>query len=225
MAATDPYATGETQRRVGFVLGGGGDLGANEVGMLRALLERSIVPDLVVGTSVGALNGAAVAALPTLEMVERLETAWRQLGDERIFDSPLRVAGNLIRERTHLHSNQPLRRLILRLLPVSTFEELAVPFQCVAASIERAAEHWFTRGSLVEPILASSAVPGLLPAVEIGGGHFLDGGIVENNPIGRAPPPRATQLFGPHPGPLQAPLPPPPHPFPGGAPAVAIARP
>jgi len=104
MAATDPHATGETQRRVGFVLGGGGDLGANEVGMLRALLERGIVPDLVVGTSVGALNGAAVAAQPTLEMVKRLETAWHQLGGERIFDSPLRVAGTLIRERTHLHS-------------------------------------------------------------------------------------------------------------------------
>jgi len=224
MGATDRHARGDMQRRVGFVLGGGGDLGANEVGMLRALLERGIVPDLVVGTSVGALNGAAVAALPTLEMVERLETAWRQLGDERIFDSPLRVAGNLIRERTHLHSNQPLRRLILRLLPVSTFEELAVPFQCVAASIERAAEHWFTRGSLVEPILASSAVPGLLPAVEIGGEHFIDGGIVNSIPIERALQLGATDLYVLHVGRIEQPLQPPRNLFQVATVAFEIAR-
>ncbi|HMC08845.1 MAG TPA: patatin-like phospholipase family protein [Actinomycetota bacterium] len=224
MAATDPHATGETQRRVGFVLGGGGDLGANEVGMLRALLERGIVPALVVGTSVGALNGAAVAAQPTLEMVKRLETAWRQLGDERIFDSPLRVAGTLIRERTHLHSNQPLRRLIHRLLPVTTFEELAVPFQCVAASIERAAEHWFFEGSLVEPILASSAVPGLLPAVEIGGEHFIDGGIVNSIPIERALQLGATDLYVLHVGRIERPLQPPRNLFQVATVAFEIAR-
>src|SRR6266516_3086840 len=111
-----------TRRTVAFVLGGGGDLGANEVGMLRALIERGIVPDLVVGTSVGALNGAAVAAEPTMEMVDRLEHTWRTLGKQRIFDSPFRIAATLIRERTHLQSHQPLRRLILRLLPVVTFE-------------------------------------------------------------------------------------------------------
>ena len=60
------------QRRVAFVLGGGGHLGANEVGMLQALLERDITPDLIVGTSVGALNGVAIAADPSLETVREL---------------------------------------------------------------------------------------------------------------------------------------------------------
>lgn len=169
-----------------FVLGGGGDLGANEVGMLRALLERQIRPDLIVGASVGALNGAAVAAEPTVKMVDRLEDAWRQLTETGVLGSPLRVAGNLLRGRTHLHSNDRLRQVCARLLPVRTFEELAVPFQCVAASIEQAAEHWFSSGPVIEAILASSAVPGLLPVMEVNGEHFLDGGIVNSIPIERA---------------------------------------
>src|SRR5205807_2563111 len=141
-------------------LGGGGDLGANEVGMLRALLERDILPDLIVGTSIGAINGAAIAAEPSLQMLDRLEAVWRRLGKERIFDSPFRIASTLIRERTHLNTGLPLRRLLDRLLPVTTFEELAVPFQSVAACIERVAEHWFTEGCLIDAIVASSAVPG-----------------------------------------------------------------
>src|SRR3981081_3356664 len=117
--------------KVAYVLGGGRDLGANEVGMLRALLERGILPDLIVGTSIGALNGAAIAAEPTLDMLDPLEGAWLRLGKERVFDSPLRIASTLIRERTHLNSNLPLRRLIHRLLPVTTFEERAAPFKGV----------------------------------------------------------------------------------------------
>lgn len=175
-----------TEPRVAFVLGGGGDLGANEVGMLRALLEREITPDLIVGASVGALNGAAIAAEPSIAMVDRLEAAWRQLTATGVLGSPLRVATNLLRGRTHLHSNDRLRQICARLLPVRTFEELAVPFQCVAASIEQAAEHWFSAGPVIEAILASSAVPGLLPVMEVDGEHFLDGGIVNSIPIERA---------------------------------------
>lgn len=195
--------------KVAFVLGGGGDLGASEVGMLRALLEREITPGLIVGTSVGALNGAAIAADPTMAMLERLESTWRSLGKERIFDSPLRIAGTLIRQRTHLNSNDRLRRLIHTLLPVTTFEELAVPFQCVAASIERAAEHWFSEGPLVDAIVASSAVPGLLPVVEVGGEHFMDGGIVNSIPIERAIRLGATELYVLHVGRVDRPLEPP----------------
>ncbi len=200
---------GPSPRKVAFVLGGGGDLGANEVGMLRALLERGILPDLIVGTSIGALNGAAIAAEPTLEMLDRLEAAWRRLGKEHLFDSPFRIASTLIRERTHLNSNLPLRRLIQRLIPVTTFEELAVPFQCVAACIERAAEHWFTEGRLVDAVVASSAVPGLLPVVEVGGEHFMDGGIVNSIPIERAIALGATELYILHVGRIERPLEPP----------------
>src|SRR5206468_7167137 len=102
--------TGRRRGKVAFVLGGGGHMGAHEVGMLGALLERGVVPDLVVGTSVGALNGAAVAADPTTESVERLERAWVNLGQDPVFDrSPFAGAANLVRTRTHLYSNRPLR--------------------------------------------------------------------------------------------------------------------
>jgi NTE family protein len=204
-----PETDAQVPPRVAYVLGGGGDLGANEVGMLRALLERGILPDLIVGTSIGAINGAAIAAEPTLEMLDRLEDVWRRLGKERIFDSPFRIASTLIRERTHLNSNLPLRRMIDRLLPVKTFEELAVPFQCVAACIERAAEHWFTEGCLADAIVASSAVPGLLPPVEIGGEHFMDGGIVNSIPIERAIALGATELYILHVGRVERQLQPP----------------
>lgn len=73
--------------RTAFVLGGGGNLGAVQVGQLRALLEHGIVPDVVVGCSVGALNGAAVAGEPTLDEVVRLTDLWKRLGREDIFPS------------------------------------------------------------------------------------------------------------------------------------------
>ena len=71
-------------------------------------------------------------------------------------------------------------------LPVQTFEDLVVPFECVAASIERAREHWFHTGDLIEPVLASCALPGVLPPVRIGDEHFYDGGLVNSIPLDRA---------------------------------------
>src|SRR2546428_9152786 len=182
--------------RSAFALGGGGHQGASEVGMLRALIEFGVQPDLIVGTSVGALNGAAIAAAPTLETVHKLRDVWMGLDDDRIFGGSLFAgAATLVRSRTYLHSNRPLRTLIERLLPASRFEDLAVPFQCVAASIEKAAEHWFFEGPLVDAILASAAVPGVLPPVEIGGQHFVDRGIVDSVPISRAVELGAKEIF------------------------------
>lgn len=193
--------------RVAFVLGGGGHNGAAEVGMLRALLERGIKPDLIVGTSVGAMNGAAVAADPTPGVAEALRATWSSVGQRDIFGgSFLTGAMNLVRSRTHLHSNRPLRTLLGRLLPVSRFEDLAVPFQCVAACIERAAEHWFSEGPLADAILASSAVPGVLPPVEIEGEHFVDGGIVNSVPISRAVELGAKQIWVLHAGRIETAL-------------------
>ena len=182
-------------------------MGAYEVGMLRGLLEEGIRPDLVVGTSVGALNGAAVAASPTLEMVGRLRDVWLSVDEDKIFGGSL-IAGarNLVRSRTHLHSSRPLRGLIADLVPVSTFEELAVPFQCVAASVERAEEHWFNEGPLADAVLASAAVPGVYPPVEIAGEHFIDGGVVNSIPISRAVELGAQEIYVLHVGRIETPL-------------------
>lgn len=212
--------------RVAFVLGGGGGpLGAHEVGMLRALIERSIVPDLVLGTSVGAINGVAIAADPTPDGVERLVAAWSDIDRSRIFDgSVVRRLATLARTRTHLHGNESLRMLLSELLPVSRIEELAVPFQCVAASIEGACERWFADGPIVDAVLASAAVPGLLPPVQIGGEHFLDGGIVNSIPLSRAIALGAEQIFVLHVGRLDRPLEPPRSPWEVALVAFEIAR-
>jgi len=213
------------KRKIAFVLGGGGRLGAAEVGMLRALFERGVVPDLIVGTSIGAMNGVAVAAAPELRTIERLEEMWTMLDKNEVFSgSMLAGAANLVKTRTSLQSNQALRRLIEQMLPASTFEELVITFQCVAASIERAAEHWFYEGPLVDAILASSAVPGILPAVKIDGEHFIDGGIVNSIPIDRAVELGATEVFVLHVGRIERPLSPPKNPWQVGMVSFEVAR-
>src|SRR5215217_1915075 len=116
-----------------FVLGGGGQLGAHEVGMLRALLERGVRPDLVLGTSIGAINGAAVAADPSLAAVDRLSGTWSAIERDDVFGGSLfGRLGTLARTRTHLHDNAGLRARLADSLP-ARIEDLVVPFQCVAA--------------------------------------------------------------------------------------------
>jgi NTE family protein len=208
-----------------FVLGGGGVLGAAEVGMLQALAEAGIRPDLVVGTSVGAINGALVAADPTPGSVDRLRGLWEELASRRVFaGSVLGQVGTLVRTRTHLHPREPLRELLEAALPVRTFAALPVPFQCVAASIERAAEHWFTDGPLIDAVLASCAVPGLLAPVELDGEHYLDGGLVHSIPVGRAVALGADTIYVLHVGRIDRPLHPPATPWEVAQVAFEIAR-
>jgi len=193
--------------------------------MLRALIERGIVPGLVVGTSVGAINGAAVAADPTAEGVRRLTRMWSAIDRSDVLEgSFLGRLGTLARTRTHLHENESLRALLHEALPVSRIEDLVVPFQCVAASIERACEHWFTDGPLVDAVLASASVPGILPPVEIGGEHFIDGGIVNSIPVSRAVELGARRVFVLHVGRLDRPLDPPRWPWEVALVAFEIAR-
>jgi NTE family protein len=192
-----------------IVLGGGGVLGATQVGMLRALLETGIRPGLVVGTSVGAINGAAIAAAPNIAGVENLAGLWASLAEAGMFtDNVLARASTLARYRTHLYSPAPLRKLLTAHLP-ATFADLEVDFQCVAASIERAGARWFSSGPLGEAVMASAAVPGLLPPVVIDGEHFLDGGLVHSIPVGRALALGAMDIYVLHVGRIEQPMKPP----------------
>ena len=178
------------------VLGGGGVLGAVQVGMLRALLEAGVRPDLVVGTSVGAINGAVLAACPAAEVADRLDGLWRSPDAAEIFAAgTVARLRELVRTRTAVHSAAPLRRALVAQLGDRRIEHLPVPFQCCAARIEDAAEHWFDRGPIVDAVLASAAVPGLLPAVRVGGHDYLDGGLVNSIPLGRAVELGATRVF------------------------------
>jgi NTE family protein len=180
-----------------FVLGGGGVLGAVEVGMLQALFERGIEPDLVLGTSVGALNGAMVARDPSPTVVERLTELWQEVASSRDVygDRTLRTVRRAMSTGTHIYSSGPMRRRLEEEFGDATFEELPVRFQVCAASIERAAEHWFESGPLVPAVVASAAVPGLLPPAKVGDEHFLDGGIVNSIPLGRAVALGADEVF------------------------------
>jgi NTE family protein len=198
-----------------FVLGGGGLLGAAEVGMLRALLEAGVRPDVVLGTSVGAINGALVAADPSRTTVERLAALWEGVaeGREVYGEGAVRQVTRAVRTGTHVHSTEPLRRRLAEELGELTFADLAVPFQCCASSIERAAEHWFTEGRLVDAVVASAAVPGLLEPAVVDGEHFLDGGIVNSVPVGRAVDCGARRIFVLQVGRVDRPLRPPRRPW------------
>ncbi|WP_329459735.1 patatin-like phospholipase family protein [Streptomyces sp. NBC_01497] len=209
-----------------FVLGGGGALGAHEVGMLQALFTAGITPDLVVGTSVGAINGAAVAADPTQGAVERLTDLWTGLGHAGVFSGSLanRFATVVRSGGTHLYSAEPLRRLLAEHLPVERIEDLRLPFQCVAAGIEGAAEHWFAEGPLADAVVASCSVPGLLPPAEIGERHYIDGGLVNSIPVGRAVALGARTVYVLQVGRIEAPLRPPRYPWQVAMVSFEIAR-
>ena len=210
---------------VAFVLGGGGILGAHEVGMLRALAESSIDADVILGTSVGAINGALFAADPTVAGVERLSELWADSNfAELSTGSVLRRVATLARTGTHLQSLTEMRARLVEALPVGRVDELELPFQCVAASIERAAEHWFEEGDLADVVLASCAVPGILPPVKIGDEHFIDGGIVNSIPVARAVALGATTIYVLQVGRLEKPLAPPRWPWEVGLVAFEVAR-
>ena len=125
---------------------------------------------------------------------------------------------------THLWSAEPLRQRLEDELGEVTFEELPVPFQVCAASIERAAEHWFTTGRVVDAVVASAAVPGLLPPAKVGDEHFLDGGIVNSIPLGRAVELGATRVFVLQVGRIDRPLKPPKRPWQVARVSFEIAR-
>jgi NTE family protein len=171
-----------------FVLGGGGKWGAVEVGMLRALDEAGITPDLILGTSIGAMNGAVAADQPGPAGVEKLAAVWEDIGRNEILQgSRLDRFKRAATLRPALNDTTELRAMVENSHePGRQIEDLTIPFQCVAASIERAAEHWFVRGPLVDALMASAAVPGLFPPVEIGDEHFYDGGLVNSIPLTRA---------------------------------------
>ena len=201
-------------RRTAFVLSGGGNLGALQVGMLRALIERRIEPDLVLGCSVGALNGAAIASDPSLAMVGRLQDLWRTIGEKDVMPAGLLPSTlQLARKGVAIHDNANLRQVIEGLLVPRRFEDLQVPFQCVAAALAEGTETWFDEGPIVEPILASSAIPAVYPPVEIDGIKYLDGAIVNDVPVSRAVQLEADRIFVLHVGSWDRPRPEPKRPI------------
>jgi NTE family protein len=173
-------------RPVGFVLGGGGSLGAAQVGMLRALGDAGIVPDVVVGTSVGSLNGAIVAADPE-RAADVLRNLWARTTREKIFPGRGWLQIRTLRDaKTFLYSNDGLIDFLREELPVDTFAELRLPFGAVATDAETAEPVVITSGLLSSALLASTAIPAVFPPVWRNGRTLYDGGLVANVPMRQA---------------------------------------
>ena len=173
--------------RTAFVLSGGGNQGVSQVGMLRALVERAIEPDVIIGTSVGALNGAVVATSPVLAQIEHLEDVWRGLTGERVFPGGAwRRAWNLVRRDDHIISNEGLHSIISGTLIAETFGDLVVPLRVVTADLETGTEVVFASGPLQPALLASAALPGIFPPVRMDDAVLVDGAVVNLVPISHA---------------------------------------
>ncbi len=167
-----------------FVLSGGGSLGAVQVGMLLALADRHITPDLLVGSSVGALNAAYVAGHPGHRGVEDLARIWIKLRRSDVFPTDVRrIARALTGHVNGIADSRPLRRLVREQLPFDRIEDAPWPLAVVATEVTTGREVVLTEGPTVEAIMASAALPGVFPPVEVEGHLLMDGGVVNNSPI------------------------------------------
>jgi NTE family protein len=174
--------------RTAFVLAGGAALGAMQAGMLQALYERGIVPDLLIGTPAGALNAAYVASRPqTAATARELAAVWCGLRRKDVF--PLRPAtllSGLAGRRDHLVSNHGLRRIATRHLEIARLEEASIPLHLIACDLLSGQEARLSEGPVIEAVLAAVAIPGLLPPVRLGDQLLTDGGVANNTPISHA---------------------------------------
>jgi NTE family protein len=170
-----------------FVLSGGGNQGVAQVGMLRALLERGITPDVVIGTSAGALNGAALATSPTVEKVDQLEAVWLGLrGDEVFPGGALKRAWNILRRDDHLSSSDGLAVVLERATAAGDFADLVVPLRVVTTDLNTGDEILVVAGPTEPALLASAAIPGIFPPVRVHGHLLVDGAVVNLVPISHA---------------------------------------
>lgn len=173
--------------RTAFVMAGGGSLGAVQVGMLKALVRKGVLPDFVVGASVGAINSAYFACAPNPDGIARLERIWQRLRTADVFPfSPLNGLLALLGRRDHVVSSARLQALIESELPCSRLEESQLPCYVVATDVLAGTEVCLNDGPLTPALLASAAIPAVFPRVVIGGRHLIDGGVANNTPISSA---------------------------------------
>lgn len=160
-----------------YVLSGGANLGAVQVGMLLALTEAGITPDLIVGTSVGALNGGWVSSRCDVAGIGTLADTWRSVSRHDVFPArPLTALLGFMGRRRNLVPDSGLRQLLTRNLEFDRLEDAAIPLHVVATDLLSGADVLISRGDAVDAILASAAIPGIFPPVSIDGRDHIDGG-------------------------------------------------
>jgi NTE family protein len=179
---------GSSSRTTAFVLSGGASLGAIQVGMLHALYERQIEPDFIVAASAGALNGAFIAARPpSVATAADLAEIWIRLRRGKVFPlNPLTGLFGFAGLRGYMVSDSGLRAMIAEHLTTDRLEALPIPLHVVATDVLTGSEVRLSEGPLPEAILASTAIPGVLPSVDWRGRELIDGGVANNTPISHA---------------------------------------
>jgi NTE family protein len=182
--------------RTAFVLSGGGSLGAMQVGMLQALMEARIRPDLLIGTSVGAVNAAWIAGRPDHDGALELGEIWRGLRRQDIFPlSPWAGACGLLGRSKHLVSNTGLRSVLERHLRYEQLEDAEVPVHVVTTDLKTGRAVMLSSGPAVPALLASTAIPGVFPPVLIGRREHVDGGVANHTPVAAAIELGATRVY------------------------------
>jgi NTE family protein len=163
---------------------------------MQALLDHGIVPDVLVGCSVGALNAAYLALDPTARRAAQLEDLWRGRQGPNVFGSGWhRAVARVVSRQDHLFSAEPLRELIRSACPVTDLSDLPVPVHVVTTDLDHGVAKWWTTGPVVDILYASACLPGLLPPATLDGTRHVDGGVLEPVPIRRALDIDARQVF------------------------------
>src|ERR1700682_1354637 len=193
---TPRYQVPQGNGQTAFVLSGGGSLGAVQVGMLQALTEGGILPDLLIGTSVGAVNAAWIGGCPDHQGALRLGEIWRGLRRQDIFPlSPWSSARGLLGRSNHVISNASLRVGLARHMQYERLEQAAVPVHVIATELKTGRSVLMSSGPAVPALLASTAIPGVFPPGIIGRREFIDGGVANHTPIAAAVEPGAERIF------------------------------
>lgn len=169
--------------KTAFVFAGGGSFGAIQVGMLHSLASHGIAADMVVGSSVGALNGAFYAGDPTLKGVERLQTIWRGLTRQDVFPMSWRTVLSFLWRRDFLIPHDGIRKLIDDHIPYRNLQDATLPLHIVTTDIVSGDSVVLSEGPIAEAIVASTAIPGAFAPVHYRDHYLADGAISSNTPI------------------------------------------
>jgi NTE family protein len=173
----------DERSRTAFVFAGGGSFGAIHVGMLHSLASRGIAADMVVGSSVGALNGAYYAGNPTIEGVQRLDTIWRGLRRSDVFPLTWRTVLGFLYRRDFLITSDALRRLVDENLGYRNLEDARLPVHIVATDILSGGTVVMSEGPAAQAIIASAAVPAAFEPVHFNDLYLADGAVSSNTPV------------------------------------------
>jgi len=169
--------------KTAFVFAGGGSFGAIQVGMMHSLAAHGISADMVVGSSVGALNGAYFAGDPSLKGVLQLEAIWRGLTRHDVFPITWLTLLGFIWRRDFLIPHDGIQKLIDDNLPYRNLQDAKLPVHIVATDIVSGDSVVLSEGSAAQAIIASTAIPGAFAPVRYKDFYLADGAISSDTPV------------------------------------------